>query len=78
MLESASFRLMIINGKRVASVDVPYQAILYAKGVFICGGSIVTKLHVLTAGRLNVQIASDEETQKVFISSTLHNSQSDI
>jgi Trypsin len=50
--EIVSFRLSIINGYRVSTIDAPYQAIYYARGKFLCGGSILSRWYILTAGEL--------------------------
>ncbi|KAI8441972.1 hypothetical protein MSG28_005642 [Choristoneura fumiferana] len=47
--EDTSEGLTIIGGHNVSITDAPYMAALYSKGKFVCGGTIIHDMFVLTS-----------------------------
>lgn len=46
----SAFRSRIVGGKPANISDVPYQVQLIVFGTLLCGGSIVSSEHVVSAG----------------------------
>lgn len=46
-----SKNLKIVGGKAADIEQVPFQAVYYSAGDFVCSGSLISPLYVLTAGK---------------------------
>ncbi|KAH8302849.1 hypothetical protein KR044_011201, partial [Drosophila immigrans] len=64
------FPTRIVHGRRIACQRAPYQAALHYKGLFMCGGSILSRHWILTAahcvagssgGRFDVRVGSTQQ-----------------
>ncbi|EDW93779.1 trypsin alpha-3 [Drosophila yakuba] len=64
-----SFPTRIVNGKRIACTEAPFQGSLHYEGYFVCGCVIINRIWVLTAhhcffgppGKYTVRVGSDEQ-----------------
>ncbi|XP_050302238.1 chymotrypsin-2-like [Anthonomus grandis grandis] len=67
--QQAAIDNRIVNGKKVSIEDYPYQVSLFRKNLdgsirFFCGGSIISKKCILTAGHCAVK--PDENSEKTW------------
>ncbi|XP_034481515.1 trypsin beta-like [Drosophila innubila] len=67
--QAEEFPTRIVNGKRISCQRAPYQAALHYNGLFVCGGSILSRYWTLTAahcvagskGKFQVRVGSTQQ-----------------